>query len=105
MMKESDSAGPAVTAPVPVNTKIPVPTMAPMPISTRSKGPRTFLSPPGLLLAAIMASRFLVLKILTHTPIRKGAVGQMIKQQDAWLGAVVQDECCKFTQLIFFALQ
>ncbi len=42
MTKDTVSAGPAVKAPVPVSTKMPVPMMAPMPISTRSTGPSTF---------------------------------------------------------------
>ncbi|MOA54072.1 hypothetical protein D3C78_1776330 [compost metagenome] len=65
MTKEMVRAGPAVNAPVPVSTKIPVPTIAPMPINTRSKGPRTFFNPPGAWLLMTIASRFLVLNRLT----------------------------------------
>jgi hypothetical protein len=65
-MKDRVSAGPAVTAPVPVRTKIPVPTIAPMPIRIRSNGPEHLLQPARRAgMSATMLSRFLVLKRLT----------------------------------------
>ncbi|MNR28433.1 hypothetical protein D3C85_1457570 [compost metagenome] len=64
-----------MSAPVPVNTKIPVPMMAPIPIITRSTGPST-LRNPSCALTSSMASMFLVRnRLMARAPT---GVGQII---------------------------
>jgi len=69
-MNDTISPGPAVNAPVPVKTKIPVPMMAPIPKNVKSIAPRFRASPLFRLLAAIIAeTSFFRVKLMMYFPL------------------------------------